>query len=87
MKVTTEPQADADYLYWLRHNPKIVKKIHNLIESIKINPYIGIGKPERLRGDHKGMVSRHITGKHRLTYFVKGDTVTITQMHGHYGDR
>ena len=61
-----------DYLYWLDHDPKIVRTINDLIRDAQRTPFRGLGKPEPLKHDLKGWWSRRITGEHRLVYRVIG---------------
>ena len=46
-----------------------------VIDSIKINPFEGIGKPEALKGNYQGYWSRRINDEHRLVYKVEKDCV------------
>ncbi len=39
-------EAWEDYLYWQKHDKKILKKINRLIKEIERNPFEGIGEPE-----------------------------------------
>jgi toxin YoeB len=66
-------------------NPKMVKKILDLIDDIIKHPFAGIGKPEPLKHDHKGYWSRRITDEHRLIYKVDAEqNIIITALQGHY---
>jgi len=49
MKITFSKNAWEDYLYWQKHNKKILRKINNLIKDNQGNPFDGIGKPEALK--------------------------------------
>jgi toxin YoeB len=77
-----------DYLYWQSHDAQILGKVNELIENIARDPFRGLGKPEPLRGNLKGYMSRRITGEHRLVYRVNGvkrdQTITIVQARFHY---
>ena len=51
MEVAYSPQALEDIRYWKKSgNIKIQERITALIEDIKLHPFAGIGKPERLTG-------------------------------------
>ncbi len=50
----------------------IVRKISDLIKSIKRTSTKRIGKPEPLRYEFKGCWSRRINLKHRLVYKITG---------------
>lgn len=49
-----------------------VKKINDLIRSIQLDPFKGLGKPEQLKHGLKGYWSRRIDQEHRLVYKVVG---------------
>ncbi|MDR0231439.1 MAG: Txe/YoeB family addiction module toxin [Dysgonamonadaceae bacterium] len=70
MNITFSPEAQEDYEYWKKTNPNIVKRIKLLLEDMCKHPYIGIGKPEKLKYDLAGKWSRRITDIHRIVYFV-----------------
>lgn len=76
-----------DYCWWLEHDRKMLRKINRLIEEVLRNPYglDGPGKPERLRQNLAGMLSRRIDHEHRLIYEPKGETVIVHQCRFHYG--
>ena len=76
--------ARQDLKYWESSNPKIMRKIEELIQSALIDPTKGIGHPERLIGQLSGSWSRRITAKDRLVYKVEGETLVITQARFHY---
>jgi toxin YoeB len=61
-----------DFSYWIESDEDIVKKIKELIKSIRQTPFKGLGKPEPLRYSLKGFWSRRITQEHRLVYKVTG---------------
>ena len=64
---------------------QILKKIRALIESIKISPFEGIGKPEQLKYNFAGKWSRRITKEHRLIYeLIENNTIKIYALKGHY---
>ncbi len=64
--------AWEDLSYWIETDSDIVKKIKELLNAIRQQPFKGIGKPEPLRHNLKGLWSRRITGEHRLVYQVLG---------------
>jgi len=63
---------------------KVIKKINQLIEDIKKNPYTGIGKPEELKYELAGCWSRRVSKEHRLVYEVTDEKVIILSAKGHY---
>lgn len=61
-----------DFTYWIENDQDILIKIKELIQSIRKEPFKGIGKPEPLKFGLKGYWSRRITGEHRLVYRITG---------------
>ena len=78
-KIEYTSYAEEDLEYWKNHNPKMLEKIQHLIESIKTNPFSGIGKPEPLKHEISGYWSRRIDIKHRIVYKVHNKIVYIAQ--------
>ena len=66
-----------------------IRKIDALIDQLQKHPFTGTGNPEPLIGDKKGQWSRRIVGKHRLTYSVDNEkiTVIVISAYGHYDDK
>ena len=77
-------EAAKDLEYWKKNNRKVAKRIAKLIESIRTNPFTGIGKPEPLRFTLSGRWSRRITGADRLVYEVNNKSITIISCRFHY---
>ena len=77
-------QAWEDYLYWQKHDKKILKRINLLIKDISREPYKGLGEPEPLKYNWSGYYSRRITLEHRLVYKVEGNKIKIAQCRYHY---
>ena len=73
-----------DYLYWQKHDRKILKRINDLIKDILRTPYTGKGKPEPLRYELHEYWSRRITKEHRLVYKVGNNSLIIAQCRYHY---
>lgn len=75
-----------DYQYWMQTDKKILKRINSLLQDIKRNPNDsnGLGKPERLKENYQGYISRRITSEHRLIYKMIGDLIIIAQCRYHY---
>jgi len=79
-------KAWEDYIYWTQNDKKILKRINLLLADIKRNPQDaeGIGKPERLKENYSGYISRRITTEHRLVYKVMDDLIIVAQCRFHY---
>lgn len=65
---------------------RLSKKVKDLIELIKLNPFQTPPPYEKLVGDLQGAYSRRINIKHRLVYEVieTEKTVKILSMWSHY---
>lgn len=92
MNIQFTSLAWEEFNYWLETDPDTIKKIKELIKSIRQTPFKGIGKPEPLKYDLKGFWSRRISGDHRLVYKITGkngvdQVCTIVQCRFHYDDK
>jgi len=83
-KIELREQAEKDYHYWQKHNPRHFKKINQLLKSIQNNPFDGIGKPKPLQHNLQNYWSRRISEEHRILYEIIDDTVLILNCRGHY---
>lgn len=84
MELSWQTKAWEDYLYWQATDKKMVKRINDLIKDCLRNPFIGIGKPEPLKGNYTGFWSRRIDGEHRLVYAAMDNKIFILQCRYHY---
>lgn len=84
MKIVYASRAQEDRNYWENTNPKIIKRIDQLITDIQLHPVVGIGKPELLKFKYSGYWSRRINQEHRLVYKVVNETIYIVQCRYHY---
>ena len=78
--------AWEDYLDWQNHDKKVLRQINKLVKDISRSPFEGLGKPEPLRENLRGLWSRRINKEHRLVYLVRENTVLIFSCRGHYDD-
>lgn len=76
-----------EYVQWQAENPKLLKKVNQLIRDTERDPFHGVGKPEPLRGDLSGWWSRRIDKGNRLIYRVRDGVLEIAQCGTHYGDK
>lgn len=87
-RIVFTPHAWQEYDSWLRHDPKMARRISKLILDVQRDPQgTGIGKPELLKGPLSGWSSRRITDEHRLIYRVRGDDPEIVACRGRYADK
>ena len=79
------PTALADLEYWKKSgNPIILKRIRQLIEAIQLDPFNGIGKPERLKHNWAEWWSRQINDEHRIIYKCVQNKITVYSLRYHY---
>lgn len=86
MKKYFTDRAWEDYTYWQKENPKMLVRINELIKDIERNGNKGLGKPEPLIGNLKGLWSRRIDDKHRLVYSRSKNELLIYSCRYHYND-
>ncbi len=87
MKITFAEEGWEDYLYWQTQDKKILKRIHQLLQSIERDGALqGIGKPELLKYGKAGSFSRRIDDMNRLVYEVSQDQIIVKSCKGHYDD-
>jgi len=78
-------KALEDIEFWKASgNRTVQKRIVKLLESIRKNPYSGIGKPEPLKYELTGYWSRRITGEHRIVYTVRENRIKVISLRFHY---
>lgn len=82
--IVFEKGAWEDVSWWIKNNPKTVKRLFELIDTICKTPFDGIGKPEPLKGNYKGYWSRRITEEDRLVYKIFQEKIIIVLAKGHY---
>jgi len=78
------PTAFDDFNWWVTEDKKIHGRIVKLIKDIDRSPFSGLGKPEPLKHELKGLWSRRITEEHRLVYKVTEEEIVIVSCRFHY---
>ena len=78
------PDAWDAYLYWQDQDKKTLKRLNQLINAAARDPFIGIGKPEPLRGELSGYWSRRIDEVNRLVYRATDTEIVIVACRFHY---
>ena len=87
MNIIFTPTSWQQYIDWQREDKKIVKRINELIKSIKRDGLLrGLGKPEPLKENLSGMWSRRIDDTNRIVYYEKDEIIYIVSCKGHYDD-
>lgn len=83
-KIAFLPKAFEDFNGWAIEDRQIHARIIQLIKDIDRQPFTGLGKPEPLKHELKGLWSRRITAEHRLVYKITADEITIVSCRFHY---
>ncbi|CAN5264066.1 hypothetical protein BH09BAC6_BH09BAC6_32840 [soil metagenome] len=79
MEIELSPRALIDLEKWKRSgNYKVQQKITDLINSILQTPFTGIGKPEPLKHELKGLWSRRITQADRYVMKFRSSLLSFT---------
>ncbi len=84
--ISFDPEAFEQYSDWAKADKKLFERIRRLIIDTARDPFLGIGKPEPLRGSLRGYWSRRITDEHRLVYKVTDSHITILSCKFHYSE-
>lgn len=82
--ISFTPMALEHLSYWIQEDKKIALRILRMVAEIEKNPFIGIGKPEPLKGDFQGYWSRRIDAEHRLIYKITYENIYIHSCYSHY---
>lgn len=85
MKLAFTSRGWDDYTFWSESDRRMTRRINKLINDTLRDPFVGIGKPEPLRGDLSGYWSRRIDDEHRLVYRATESELVIVQARYHYG--
>lgn len=79
-------RAWDEYIEWQTKDTKRLRRINELIKDMDRQPFMGIGKPEPLKGDKHGYWSRRIDEENRIVYKVEQGQLFIAQCGGHYNE-
>ena len=82
--VTFSRRAWADYLYWVRTDTKVARRVTRIVADCLQDPFAGIGNPEPLKHELAGYWSRRITKEHRFVYKVVDGKCIVVQCRYHY---
>ncbi len=83
-RIIFEANAFQDFVEWSVVDKKLHRRIAALIMDTVRQPFLGIGKPEPLRGKLKGYWSRRIDDEHRLVYKITDEAIIIVSCKYHY---
>ena len=88
MRVLFTPAGWSDYQFWVENDRAALLRLNTLIGDIRRSPFVGMGKPEPLRGEFSGWWSRRLDREHRLVYRIEGageaQTLIISACRFHY---
>jgi toxin YoeB len=82
-EVTFSVDAWEDFL---NLDKKEFNKVKALIKDTQRNGAGGIGHPEPLKGDKKGLYSKEIDKGNRFVFEILGNNIRILGVKGHYDD-
>ena len=82
--IELDSHALEDLEWWISQDRRTALRIVKLIRDIERSPFAGIGKPEPLRHELKGLWSRRITQEHRIVYEVTDESIRILACRYHY---
>lgn len=74
---------------WKKSNPKLFKKLEEILHELIDHPRSGLGHPEPLTGGSNITYSRRISANDRIIYDIYDDTiiVVVLEIGGHYRDK
>lgn len=82
--VEFHPRALDELSFWIREDKRTALRIMGLVDACLADPFKGLGKPEPLKAEFRGLWSRRITDEHRLVYRVSDDRISVLQCRYHY---
>jgi len=83
MKFSFQDSSALEGFFAVAEDRKLLKQLKKILRDINRSPFIGVGKPERLKGRPEEW-SRRIDGYHRLIYKIENDEIIIVECGGHY---
>ena len=84
MRKIWHDESWEEYLVWQRQDPKTLKRINLLLQSIDRNGVSYIGNPEPLRNNLSGWWSVRINQADRIVFRIQGEELEILSCKGHY---
>jgi len=79
-----QPEFLEDLRYWVESDRKIARRVLDIVDAIRRDPFAGIGKPEPLKYLAPGTWSRRLTQEHRIVYLVRDERIDFLQARYHY---
>ena len=82
--VEFHPRALDDLSFWIREDKRTALRIMGLVDACIADPFKGLGKPEPLKSELRGLWSRRTNAEHRIIYRVTEDRIMVMQCRYHY---
>ncbi len=79
-----QPEFLEDLRFWVKTDRRLALRALDLVESVLLDPFAGIGKPEPLKYLPSGTWSRRLSQEHRIVYLVTEGRVDFLQARYHY---
>lgn len=79
-----QDECMEDLAYWTTENPKVARRVFELMKEARRDPFRGRGKPEPLKHLGPDIWSRRITAGDRLVYRVGHESIDFLQARYHY---
>jgi|UPI0003A80AF0 toxin YoeB len=79
-----ENEAFDEFTAWATEDKKLFARIVKLLAEAQRTPFDGKGKPELLKHEYKGCISRRINQEHRLIYKVTDEFLIVLACRDHY---
>jgi toxin YoeB len=79
-----QPEFIEDLRHWVAMKRRVALRALVILEAVRRDPFIGIGKPEPLKYLAPGVWSRRLTQEHRIVYLVGDDRIDFLQARYHY---
>jgi toxin YoeB len=78
------PEFLEDLHYWIKTDRRVALRALDIVTAVLVDPFTGIGKPERLKYLAPNTWSRRLTQEHRIVYVVKDVRIEFLQARYHY---
>jgi toxin YoeB len=82
--VVISPAFQDDLTYWMTAQPRLARRILELVKDCRRDPFGGLGQPEALKHLGPDTWARRIDEQNRLVYRVARDRLTFLSARGHY---
>lgn len=79
-----QPEFLEDLRYWVNADCKVARRVLDIVDAIRRDPFAGIGKPKPLKYLAPGTWSRRLTREHRIVYLVRDERIDSLQARYHY---